>query len=73
MRSLTLIGVILVVLGIAAFIFDRFSFTERTTAVEVGPIEVTTERERTVSVPNIAAGAAVAAGLIMVVMGSRRR
>ncbi len=73
MRSLTLIGVILVVLGIAAFIFDRFSFTERTTAVEVGPIEVTTERERTISVPNIAAGAAVAAGLIMVVMGSRRR
>lgn len=73
MRSLTLIGVILVVLGIAAFIFDRFSFTERSTAVEVGPIEVTTERERTISVPNIAAGAAVAAGLIMVVMGSRRR
>lgn len=73
MRSLTLIGVILVVLGLAAFIFDRFSFTERTTAVEVGPIEVTTERERTISVPNIAAGAAVAAGLIMIIMGSRRR
>ncbi len=73
MRSLTLIGVILVVLGLAAFIFDRFSFTERTTAVEVGPIEVTTERERTISVPNIAAGAAIAAGLIMVIMGSRRR
>ncbi|MBX3144939.1 MAG: hypothetical protein KF813_14365 [Trueperaceae bacterium] len=73
MRSLTLIGVILVVLGIAAFVFDRVSFTERTTAVEVGPVQVTTERERSISIPNIAAGAAVAAGLIMIVMGSRRR
>ena len=73
MRSLTLIGVILVVLGIAAVVFDRVSFTERTTAVEVGPVQVTTERERSISIPNIAAGAAVAAGLIMIVMGSRRR
>lgn len=73
MRSLTLIGVILVVLGIAAFVFDRVSFTDRTTAVEVGPVQVTTERERSISIPNIAAGAAVAAGLIMIVMGSRRR
>lgn len=73
MRSLTLIGVLLVVLGLAAFVFDRVSFTERSTALEVGPVEVTTERERTVSIPTVAAGAAVVAGVIMVVMGTRKR
>lgn len=73
MRSLTLIGVLLVVLGLAAFIFDRVSFTERNTALEVGPLEVTTETERTVTIPTLAAGAAVIAGVVMVVMGTRRR
>lgn len=73
MRSLTLIGVILVVLGLAAFIFDRVSFTERSTALEVGPIEVITEQERTVSIPTLAAAAVVIVGLVMVGMGARKR
>lgn len=73
MRSLTTIGVILIILGILGFIIPRITFTEETTAVEVGPLEVTTEQERSIPIPDIAAGVAVVAGIVMVVAGSGSR
>lgn len=73
MRQLSIIGVILIVLGILGFVVQRVSFSQQETALEVGPIEVTTTRERSIPIPDIAAGVAVVAGLVMVVMGSSKR
>lgn len=73
MRQLTLIGVILIVLGVVGFVVQRVSFTQQETALEVGPIEVTTTTERSIPIPDIAAGAAVVAGLVLVFMGSSKR
>jgi len=73
MRQLTIIGVILIVLGLVGFVVQRVSFTQETTAIEVGPIEVTTTQERSIPIPDIAAGAAVVVGLVLVFMGSNKR
>lgn len=73
MRQLSIIGVILIVLGILGFVVQRVSFTQQETALEVGPIEVTTTTERSIPIPDIAAGVAVVAGLVMVFMGSSKR
>ena len=73
MRQLTTIGVILIVLGLLGFVVPRITYTEETTAVDIGPVEVTTEQERSIPIPDIAAGAAVVAGVVMVVMGSGSR
>jgi len=73
MRSLTTIGVILAILGILGFIIPRVTFTEERTALEVGPVEVTTTQERSIPIPDIAAGAAVVVGVILVVMGASNR
>lgn len=73
MRSLTTIGVILIILGILGFLVPRITYTEETTALDVGPIEVTAEQQRSIPIPEIAAGLAVVAGIVMVVMGSGSR
>jgi hypothetical protein len=73
MRQLSIIGVILIVLGILGFVVQRVSFTQEETALEVGPLEVTTTTERSIPIPDIAAGVAVVAGLVLVFMGSGKR
>ncbi len=73
MRRTVIIGVILIVLGLLGFIYPRISFTEKSTAIDLGPVEIQTEQRRTIPIPEIAAGLAVAAGVVLVVAGSRGR
>lgn len=73
MRRLTLIGIVLIVLGIAGFVFPRITYTEDRTTLDLGPVTIQAKKQRTVSIPDIAAGAAVAAGTVMVVVGAGRR
>ena len=73
MRRLVTIGVILILLGIAGFIVPRIGVTTEETIIDAGPIEVEAERRRTVSIPDLAAGAAVAAGTILTIVGASRR
>ena len=73
MNRLTLIGVVLVVLGLAGFVFPRFVFTEQETVIDAGPLQVQTERQRSVRIPDVASGAAVAAGVILAAVGASRK
>ena len=72
MKPLTLAGVVLLVLGLAALAYQGFSYTTRETVLEVGPIHATAETEKTVDIPPIAGVAAVAAGLILLVASRKR-
>jgi hypothetical protein len=73
MKNLTVIGVILIVLGLAGFVIPRITYTEETTALEIGPLEVTAEQERSITIPDVAAGAAVAVGALLVIVGASRK
>ena len=71
MRGLMLVGVLLIVGGLAALTWPVISYTSTEKVVDVGPIEVTADRERRVPVPPLVGGLAVAAGLVLV-LSSRR-
>lgn len=73
MRSLTTIGVILIILGILGFVVPRITFTEQRTVLDVGPVEIEAEQQRSIPIPDVAASVAVVAGLVMVVAGSSSR
>ncbi|MGE5681479.1 MAG: DUF3185 domain-containing protein [Bacillota bacterium] len=72
MKGLTVVGVILIILGILGFIFGGFSFTKKEKVVDLGPVEVQSEKKESVPITPIASGVAVVAGIVMVVMGSRK-
>ncbi len=71
MRHLLLVGVVLVVLGIAGLITQNVTFTETKQVLNVGPLQVTSEEQHNVPIPTIAGVVAVIAGLGMI-FASRR-
>jgi hypothetical protein len=71
MRNLTLIGVILVVLGIAGLIVQNVTFTENKKVLDFGPLQVRADEQHNVPIPTIAGLVAVMAGLGMI-FASRR-
>lgn len=67
-----MIGIVLIVLGLLGFALGGITFTEEETVLDVGPVEVQEERERTIPFGPIASGVAVVAGIVLVVVGGRR-
>lgn len=65
-------GVILVVVGIVGLVMGGLSWTQRETVLEMGPIEVTAQEEKSLPIPPIAGGLALAAGVVLL-MGGRKR
>jgi hypothetical protein len=72
MRAPVLIGVILIVLGVLALAYQGISYVTEETIVDVGPLEATAERERTIPLPPILGALALAGGIVLVLVGSRR-
>jgi uncharacterized membrane protein YidH (DUF202 family) len=72
MKGLTIIGIILLILGILGFVFGGISFTKKDKIVDLGPIELQKEKKETIPLAPIASGVAVVAGIVMVVAGSRK-
>ena len=73
MKPATLIGIILVVLGLGALAYQGFSYTTREKILDVGPIEATTETTKTIPVPPILGVLAVIGGVVIVIATSRGR
>jgi len=72
MKPLSIVGVVLVIAGLAGLILGHFSFTTEKTIIDVGPITATTEEHHRIPIPDIAGIAAVVAGAALVFMGQRR-
>jgi uncharacterized membrane protein HdeD (DUF308 family) len=72
MKLLTVVGVILIVIGIVALAYQGITYTTSEKVVDLGPLKVEAEREKTLPLPPIAGAAALVAGIILVVVSVRR-
>jgi hypothetical protein len=61
-----------VVVGTLALIYGGFSYTKDTTAVKLGSLELSVKEKERVNVPMWAGIAAIVAGGLMLVVGSKR-
>jgi hypothetical protein len=68
-----LVGILLIVVGVVALALGGFSYTKREKAIDLGPLEVTTEQRKTVPLSPIVGLVAVGAGIVLVVTGSKTR
>ena len=73
MKPATILGAVLIVLGLAALAYQGITYTSREKVIDLGPIQATAERQRTIPLPPILGIVAVAAGVALVVLGSRKR
>ncbi len=72
MRTTTLTGIILVVIGIIAFAYQGITYTTREKVIDIGPIEMTTEKTKTFPLPPIVGGVALVGGIVLLVMGNKK-
>jgi hypothetical protein len=72
MRPITLIGVVLVVIGVAALLFRDFDYSDTKPLLKVGPLQVNATEQHSVNVPMIASIVIVVAGVGVVIAGQRR-
>lgn len=73
MKIMTLVGIALVVIGLAALAYQGITYTTRETVLDIGPIHATAEREKTVPLPPVLGIAAVAGGVVLMIAGMRQR
>jgi len=71
MRSLTMVGLLLELLGIAGLLIENVQITETKKVVDIGPLQVKTEEQHNIPIPTIAGIVAVIAGLGMIVASKR--
>jgi hypothetical protein len=72
MKTNTLIGIILIVVGIVAFAYQGITYTTREKVVDLGPIHVTSEKTRTLPLPPIVGAIALVGGIVVLVIGSKK-
>jgi hypothetical protein len=72
MKPLMILGIVLIILGAIGLVIQGITYTTREKVVDVAGIQITAERQKTVPVPLIAGGVALAAEIAVVVVASRK-
>jgi hypothetical protein len=72
MKPKIIIAIILIALGIAAFAYQGITYTTREKVVDIGPIQVTSEKTKTLPLPPIVGVIALVGGIVLLVMGTRK-
>lgn len=67
MKQNTIIAVLLIALGIAAFYYQGFSFKTREKAVDLGSLQVTTEKTKNIPISPIVGGISLIGGIVLLV------
>jgi hypothetical protein len=73
MKTMSVAGIVLIVLGLAALAYQGITYSSRETIVDLGPIHATAERERTIPLPPVLGVVAVAGGIVLLIAGARTR
>jgi uncharacterized membrane protein YidH (DUF202 family) len=72
MKTSTLLGIILIAVGIVAFAYQGITYTTREKVVDLGPIHMTSDRTRTLPLPPIVGALALIGGIVLLVTGSKK-
>lgn len=73
MNTTRLIAICLIAAGALSLAYGGFSYTRDTTAVKLGPVELTVKERQTVNVPVWAGLGAILVGGLLLVLGKGNR
>ena len=72
MKSLAIVGIILIVLGGVALAYQGITYTTNEKVVDLGPLKVEAKREKTIPLPPILGAVALAGGIVLLIVSGRR-
>lgn len=72
MKVASLVGILLIVVGVIGLAYGGITYTRKEKVVDIGPIEATRETHERIPLPPILGGLSLAAGVILLVAGAKR-
>ena len=72
MKPATVVGIILIILGIVAQAYQGINYTTKDKVVDLGPLKVEAKREKTIPLPPIVGIAALVGGVVLVAVSARK-
>ena len=69
----TVIGIILIVVGVLALAYRGITYTSRKKVLDIGSIQATTKTEKTIRLPPVLGGLALVGGMVLVIAGSKKK
>jgi hypothetical protein len=73
MKPATIIGIVLVVLSIVAFAYQGITYTTREKIIDLGPVEATAEKQKTIPLPPVFGALALVGGVLLIFVGTKQR
>jgi uncharacterized membrane protein HdeD (DUF308 family) len=71
-KSVTLVGVALIILGVLALAYQGITYTTREKVIDLGPLTASVNKEKRIPLPPIIGVVALVGGVVLVVAGARR-
>ena len=72
MKTNTLLAIILIAVGVIAFAYQGITYTTREKVIDLGPLQMTSEKTKTFPLPPIVGAIALVGGIVLLVMGSKK-
>jgi uncharacterized membrane protein YidH (DUF202 family) len=72
MKPVTLVGVVLIIVGVLALAYQGITYTTREKVVDLGPLKITADKEKSIPLPPILGVLALAGGVVLVIVGARK-
>lgn len=72
MKPITILGIVLIIVGIVAFAYQGISYTKKEKVLDLGPIEATADKKKTIPIPPIVGGLLFIGGVALVITGARK-
>lgn len=72
MKSATIIGIALILLGVVALSYQGITYTSEEKVIDMGPLQATAETEKTIPLPPVLGVLALVGGIVLVVVGARK-
>ena len=68
----TIVGIVLVIVGVVGLAAGGFSYTKEKTVVDIGPIKATADSRETIPIPPVLGGIALVGGIVLIVTGAKK-
>ncbi len=72
MKTTTILAILLIALGIVAFGYQGITYTTKEKVVDLGPLQMTAETEKTLPLPPIVGAIALVGGIVLLVAGKKQ-
>jgi len=67
-----IIAIVLIAVGVLAFTYQGITYTTREKVIDLGPVQMTADKTKTLPLPPIIGAVALVGGIVLLVVGNRK-